>query len=51
MVPKELLLPRDHIASVDLEMLVNEAAKLNRRLLEASIQPFPKTSDRWLPSS
>jgi hypothetical protein len=51
MIPKELLLPRDHITSVDLEMLVNEVAKLNRRPLETYTQPFPKTPDRWLSSS
>jgi hypothetical protein len=34
MIRKELLLPRDHRTSFDLETSVNEAAKLNRRPLE-----------------
>jgi hypothetical protein len=44
----ELLLPRDHRASFDLETSVNEAATLNQRTLETYTRPFPKTPDRWL---
>ena len=51
MIPKELLLPWGHITSVDLEMLLNEVAKLNRRPLETYTQPSLKTPKRWLSSS
>jgi hypothetical protein len=51
MIRKELLLPRDHRTSFDLETSVNEAAKLNRRPLETYTQAFPKTPHRWQSSS
>jgi hypothetical protein len=45
---KELPLPLEHIAPVDLEAFVKEAAKLNQSTLEAFTTPFPKAPARWL---
>ena len=43
----ELLLPRDHITSFDLEISVNEAATLNQCTLETYTPPFQKASSGY----
>jgi hypothetical protein len=43
-----LPLSQERIAPFDLEALVNEAATLNQRALNAFTTPFPKAPNRWL---
>jgi hypothetical protein len=44
----KLPLSPEHLRPFDLETFVNEAARLNRRTVEAYTQPFPKAPKRWL---